>query len=1114
MMKHYLTVLFFLILRSFIANGQVSVLTQHNNDKRTGWNDKETLLSHANVQPGKFGLAGTFAIDDQVYAQPLIVSNLTIGSYTGNVLVVATVNNTVYAFNAADVSQPAPLWQLNLNPTGQRTPDIFDLQDANYGSPCGGNYRDFSGKLGLIGTPVIDTVSKTLYVVTKTIDSIGNFYPYLNALDITTGLHKTGSPHLITAQVHGTGDGNINGIIHYDAKYQNQRPALLLHNNTVYVASASHCDWGPYHGWILGFDAATLNLQFTYNATPNGWAAGIWMAGQGISVGQDGNLYVATGNGTTGSNNNDFTGGRSESIIKLSPQLNMLDWFTPANYDYLDQQDLDYGCDGVLMIPNSSLTVSGSKEGISYVVDYNDMGRLTPGNTQVKDTLEFNPNRQGNVHVHGSPVYTQLSTGEFVYAWSESFKLRQFQFDRNAGTFFNNFKQGQRKLDTGMPGAMLSVSTNQQDSASAIVWACFPRSGDANNQVRPGAIAAYAANDISSGELWNSEIDQHDAVGNFAKFNSPTIANGKVFVPTFSNCIKVYGLLCNSTTANIQYSNGNGLRAEYFTNSTGNDFPAVASLIKIDKNINFNWGNESPAAGISKDNFKIRWTGKLRPLTNETYTIYVTASDAVRLWINDTQLINSWSNNSTQTYTASISLQKNTDYDIKLEYYSSVNVASCTLQWSAAGVCKEVIPASQLFAPASSCIGTGSGLKAEYFSNTVIANPFPLVATITTTEPVIDFNWGGGSPAGISTDLFKARFTGYIESEDEGLYTFYITADDGVRLWVNNQLLVDAWVDQGATEYQASINLTGCTAYPIRIEYYENGGNASCKLEWSGPASDREVIPASRFYKSVYTFSGNGNWTVPTNWVNNTIPPDTLRNGSAIYITPAAGGVCILNKVQNISAGASILISSGASFKDPGNLIIHYDPFPTTLICNQVWMAKNLDVSTYRNGDTILQRADSAEWANGTGGAWCYYNNDPATGAVFGKLYNWAAINDPRGLAPAGWHIPTDTEWTNLSTCLGGNTIAGGSMKEKGITNWASPNSGATNNSYFTGLPGGYRGITGMFVSLGYNGYWWSTTQNGTNPLFWNRSLYYNNISLNRTSTSARYGYSVRCIKN
>lgn len=604
-------------------------------------------------------------------------------------------------------------------------------------------------------------------------------------------------------------------------------------------------------------------------------------------MGDDGNLYLVTGNGTTGADNTNFTGGRSESLIKLSPQLKMLDWFTPANYDYLDQLDLDYGSDGVLMIPNSSLTISGSKEGISYVVDYNNMGRLTTGNTQVKDTLEFNPGRQGNVHVHGSPVYAKFTTGEFVYAWAETFKIRQFQFNRSTGTFANDFKQGQRNLENGMPGAMLSVSSNLADTSSAIVWGCFPSSGNANNQVRPGTIAAYRANDVSAGELWNSDMDTQNAVGSFAKFAPPTIANGKVFVPAFSNSIKVYGLFCNDKNLSVIYGNGTGLKAEYFTNTTGTDFPATATVTKLDKNINFNWGNDSPAAAVSNDHFKVRWTGTLRPLTTDTYTFYATASDGVRLWINNTEIINQWSDNIIQTHTATVSLQKNTDYDIRLEYYSNINPAFCALQWSAAGICRQIISTSQLFAPAATCIGNGTGLKAEYFSNTAVAADFPAIATLTQTEPAINFNWSGGSPnAIISNNLFKARFTGNIKTTDAGTYTFYVTADDGIRLWVNNQLLVDKWIDQGATEYQATVNLAACTAYPIRIEYYQNQGDAVCKLEWSGPVTDRHVVPSAQLFI-----------------------PDEVKTSQpfAIYPNPANDLITIATK-NNFTQGDLVLI--------------------------------------------------------------------------------------------------------------------------------------------------------------------------------------------------------------
>lgn len=847
-MKKCAAFIFILVSLHASAQKKISVTTQHNNNYRTGWNSNETILTPKNISSSSFGLIGNLAVDDQVYAQPLVAGNLTIGTFTGSVLFVATVNNTLYAFNADDVSYGAPLWQINLNPAGQHAPTAKEIKDNDYGMPCGGNYQDFSGKTGIVGTPVIDTNTNTLYVAAKTVDGAGNFYAYINAIDITTGKHKSGSPELINAEVPGNGDGSNNGKVKYKAVFQNQRPGLLLYNNIVYVAAASYCDWGPYHGWILGYDASTLALKYTFNATPNGWAAGIWMAGAGISVGDDGNLYVVTGNGTTSSDNTDLTAGRGESLIKLSPQLQMLDWYTPANYKYLDDLDLDYGCDGVMMIPNSSLTISGSKEGISYVVDYNNMGRYTPGNTQVLDTLEFNPARDGYVHVHGSPVYAQIGGNEYVYGWSESYKMRQFTLNKSSSTFFNTYKEGKRMLDYGMPGAMLSVSSNGTDTSSGIVWAAYPTSGNANHEVRPGTLAAYKASDISSGELWNSGMNDEDDLGKFAKFNSPTIANGKVYMATFSNYIKVYGLKCANALTNIDYDNGSGLKGEYFTNSSSSeDFPATATIARLET-VNFNWGSESPDASVSKDVFKARWTGSLKPLTNDNYTIYITASDGVRLWINNQLLIDSWTDKPVTVNSANINLQKSRDYDIRIEYYSNTNSASCILQWSANGICKQNIPASQLFTNSAVCGSNGKGLIAEYFSNTNPGDAFPAKATVTATAPNVFFDWGGDSPDGISADLFKARFTGYIQCLDAGTYTFYLTGDDGVRLWVNDKLLIDGWVDQAATEYTAAINLEACHKYPIKIEYYENGGDAVCKLEWSGPATGREPVPTVQLY--------------------------------------------------------------------------------------------------------------------------------------------------------------------------------------------------------------------------------------------------------------------------
>ena len=182
-------------------------------------------------------------------------------------------------------------------------------------------------------------------------------------------------------------------------------------------------------------------------------------------------------------------------------------------------------------------------------------------------------------------------------------------------------------------------------------------------------------------------------------------------------------------------------------------------------------------------------------------------------------------------------------------------------------------------------------------------------------------------------------------------------------------------------------------------------------------------------------------------------------------------------------------------------------------IGTQEWTTKNLNVSKYRNGDIIPEVKDPKEWASLTTGAWCYYNNDPKNGAIYGKLYNWYAVNDPRGLAPEGFHIPSDSEWTALTDYLGGANVAGGKMKATGTSLWSSPNKDATNRRGFTGLPGGYRTNFGTFYYIGGLGNWWSSSELITNDA-WTRFLYYNNGNANRNNFSKTYGFSVRCLKD
>jgi uncharacterized protein (TIGR02145 family) len=182
-------------------------------------------------------------------------------------------------------------------------------------------------------------------------------------------------------------------------------------------------------------------------------------------------------------------------------------------------------------------------------------------------------------------------------------------------------------------------------------------------------------------------------------------------------------------------------------------------------------------------------------------------------------------------------------------------------------------------------------------------------------------------------------------------------------------------------------------------------------------------------------------------------------------------------------------------------------------IGTQVWSKCNLNVDTYANGDPIPQVTDPTLWNSLTTGAWCYYNNDPANGAIYGKLYNGHAINDPRGLAPVGYHIPTDAEWTTLTDYLGGATVAGGKMKEEGLCHWLTPNQDATDACGFAALPGGCRGDFGNFVRIGTNGDWWSSTQDGLG-FNYIRYISYLNGNSNSGLYVPYYGFSVRVIAN
>jgi hypothetical protein len=517
------------------------VWTQHYDNARTGATLVETKLNTSNVNGASFGKLFARAVDDQIYAQPLYLAGVPAAGKTRNVVYVATVNNSVYLFDADDPAVSRSLVARNLMevaPAGARPPVNSEL-----GQACT-SYSDFAGNIGVIGTPVIDVAAGTMYVVARTVENGNQFVQRLFALDTSTLGDKV-PPVVISAHVPGSGAGSVNGVLALNSQTQNQRAALTLVGGTVYIAWSSHCDTDPFHGWIAGYDGATLQQKLVWSDTPNGTEGGIWQAGQGLA--SDGRyLYFMTGNGTTDAP----SGGTSYgcAMVKLDPSsspASVADWFTPYNYATLDASDYDLGSSGVLMVPNTTLLLGGGKEGKLYLVDRNNMGHYLYGDYQIVQSIAG----AGAGHIHGSPVtWTSAAVGTMFYVWTENDYLKQWGFNGTTISPTSPVAQSPMPAPMGMPGGMLSVSANGSVSGTGILWAAHPASGDANQKTQPGILRAFDAENVGR-ELWNSSQNPgRDDFGSFAKFVPPVVANGKVYLATFSNQLVVYGLLATTTT--------------------------------------------------------------------------------------------------------------------------------------------------------------------------------------------------------------------------------------------------------------------------------------------------------------------------------------------------------------------------------------------------------------------------------------------------------------------------------------------------------------------------------------------------------------------------------------
>jgi outer membrane protein assembly factor BamB len=504
------------------ASAQVSVLTQHNNNSRTGANMNETFLKQANVNVSTFGKLFGMPVDGLVFAQPLYLPNVNLpNGGPHNVVFVATAHDSVYAF---DADTGAQLWRRSLGTAVPSsviaTPNILI-------------------EVGIISTPVIDPSTFTLYVVTKTYENSVQIFR-LHALDILRdGAEKLGGPRLVTAQCNGSAIPNDGaGHVQFVAAKENQRAALTLVDGVIYIAFASHEDYTPFHGWVLAYSAANLEQLATYNTTPNGGEGGIWMSGQGLVADSKNNVYCITGNSAQETENSVADYGESFLKLGLSGNaLTVLDFFKAHNYDSLNHDDVDLGSGGPLAIPGTTYLVGGGKQGLLYLVNTNDMGKFQP--TLDKVVQEF----QADKGLWGSPVFWNNPYAPTLYVWGVNDSLKAFRYNFASGMFSTPYLAASSvKTPAGEdPCGALSISSNQSLAGSGIVWATIPLA-DPDHDTVHGKLCAFDAVHIGK-ELWDSDQNAfRDDYGYFAKFVPPTVANGKVYVATDSYQVYAYGL--------------------------------------------------------------------------------------------------------------------------------------------------------------------------------------------------------------------------------------------------------------------------------------------------------------------------------------------------------------------------------------------------------------------------------------------------------------------------------------------------------------------------------------------------------------------------------------------
>jgi hypothetical protein len=496
--------------------------TSQYNNQRTGANLAETKLTPANVNSREFGKLFSLKVDGDVYAQPLVVPRLEMpGQGKHDVVFIATEHDSVYAFDADKKAQP--LWHVSFLDAAKVTAIPAQHLRCPFINP----------EVGITSTPVIDLEQGTLFVLARTMEQASDppykYLQRLHALDITTGKERPGSPVEIKATVTAEDREGKRHEIVFDPLVENPRAALLLVNGTVYLTWASSCDVGDYHGWVIAYDARSLQQKGVFITSPNGKEGGIWQGDTGPAADLSGNVFVVTGNGDfDGSAGNDY----GDSILKLTfdrDKLLVRDYFTPHDQARLNSKDLDLGGGGPMLLPDQNgphphLALAGGKDGALFLIDRDHMGKFQAG---ADDVVQI-------VKLKGSLLAAPAYWNHHVYVFNDDDVLHDLKVTEG--------KLSREHDASGAPtnpGATPTISAN--GDRDGIAWTISTRTW----QVFPERLAvlhAYDAADVFR-ELYNStENSDRDQAGISVRFTIPSVVAGHVYVGARSE-VDVYGLL-------------------------------------------------------------------------------------------------------------------------------------------------------------------------------------------------------------------------------------------------------------------------------------------------------------------------------------------------------------------------------------------------------------------------------------------------------------------------------------------------------------------------------------------------------------------------------------------